>query len=151
MSTPAEGREQVAPAAYSGEVRKVPPLVLDSDGRILICSIFEKRSTKSMMRPFGTTDTDVVHLAEFEYLRRLRLFDADITDETLKLVADLKYLKLLDLCGAKAITDAGIAELAGLHKLEKLGLSETSVTDAGVKKLQRALPDCVIYQHTCIQ
>jgi hypothetical protein len=39
--------------------------------------------------------------------------------------------------------DAGLQELAGLTNLDKLHLVWTDrVTDAGVKKLQQALPDC---------
>lgn len=151
VSTPAEGREQLTPPAHATDAPKVGPLVVDSQGRILVCNIFEKRSTKMVMCPFGTTDADVVHLSEFAYLRRLAIAEADITDKTLELVGKLKYLKELDLCKSKAITDAGIAKLEGLRKLEELVLGGTSVTDAGVNRLQRALPDCVIHQHGCFE
>ena len=42
------------------------------------------------------------------------------------------------------ITDAGLAHLKGLTKLQKLDLYGTKVTYAGVKKLQQALPKCGI-------
>ncbi|MFP6657003.1 MAG: hypothetical protein VB853_02415 [Pirellulales bacterium] len=42
------------------------------------------------------------------------------------------------------VTDAGLAHLSGLTKLERLWLTRTQVTDAGVKKLQQALPKCDI-------
>ncbi|MBQ76918.1 MAG: hypothetical protein CMQ20_18095 [Gammaproteobacteria bacterium] len=42
------------------------------------------------------------------------------------------------------ITDAGLAHLKGLTKLETLSLSRTKITDAGVKSLKEALPDCEI-------
>jgi hypothetical protein len=35
-------------------------------------------------------------------------------------------------------------ELAGLKKLQMLGLAGTKVTAAGVKALRKALPDCDI-------
>jgi hypothetical protein len=42
------------------------------------------------------------------------------------------------------VTDAGLKELAGLKSLQSLDLSRTKVTDAGLKELQKALPDCEI-------
>ena len=40
--------------------------------------------------------------------------------------------------------DAGLEHLAGLKNLESLALSDTRLTDEGVKKLQQALPNCTI-------
>ena len=42
------------------------------------------------------------------------------------------------------ITDAGLPHLAGLTALERLDLYDTEVTDVGVAKLQKALPNCRI-------
>ena len=42
------------------------------------------------------------------------------------------------------MTDAGLKELAPLKNLTSLNLSDTKVTDAGVKELQKALPNCKI-------
>ena len=42
------------------------------------------------------------------------------------------------------ITDAGLEHLEGLTKLEWLSLIDTQVTPEGVKKLKKALPECVI-------
>ncbi len=42
------------------------------------------------------------------------------------------------------ITDAGLVHLKGLTNLKTLWLFSTKVTDAGVKKLQAALPKCKI-------
>ena len=51
----------------------------------------------------------------------------------------------LNLDGAN-ITDAGLSKLASLEKMRWVGLARSGVTDAGVKKLSKALPDCnVLY------
>ena len=51
----------------------------------------------------------------------------------------------LNLDGSK-ITDAGLSKLAILEKMRWIGLARSEVTDAGVKKLRKALPDCnVLY------
>jgi hypothetical protein len=42
------------------------------------------------------------------------------------------------------VTDAGLEHLKGLSRLQQLWLVSTKVTDAGVKKLQQALPKCRI-------
>ena len=42
------------------------------------------------------------------------------------------------------MTDAGLEHLKGLTKLETLNLEQTKVTDAGVKRVQQALPKCAI-------
>ena len=51
----------------------------------------------------------------------------------------------LNLDGSK-ITDAGLVKLASLEKMRWVGLARSEVTDAGVKKLSKSLPDCnVLY------
>ena len=42
------------------------------------------------------------------------------------------------------ITDAGLQHLIGLNGLQLLTFQGTRVTEAGVKKLQQALPNCKI-------
>ena len=42
------------------------------------------------------------------------------------------------------ITDRGLDELAGLSKLKSLYLWQTKVTEAGVSKLKKALPNLEI-------
>lgn len=40
------------------------------------------------------------------------------------------------------ITDTGLARLTGLSNLKSLSVGQTDVTDAGVKRLLKALPNC---------
>ena len=42
------------------------------------------------------------------------------------------------------MTDAGLVHLEGLAKLETLGLNNTQVSDAAIKKFQQALPNCKV-------
>jgi hypothetical protein len=42
------------------------------------------------------------------------------------------------------VTDAGLKELKELKQLQSLDLRYTKVTEAGVKDLQDALPECRI-------
>jgi hypothetical protein len=44
------------------------------------------------------------------------------------------------------VTNAGLAHLKGMKELDELVLTNTKVTDAGVAKLQAALPKCTIRQ-----
>ena len=57
----------------------------------------------------------------------------DVTDDTLKLLADLPELRELDL-NDTPITDAGLVFLATLPKLEHLRVARTKVTPDGVAK-----------------
>ena len=51
----------------------------------------------------------------------------------------------LNLDGSK-ITDKGLKKLTTLNKMRWIGLARSAVTDSGVKKLRKALPDCnVLY------
>jgi hypothetical protein len=64
----------------------------------------------------------------------LHLADQEITDEHLKLVAQLPNVVWLNLAGTK-ITDAGLATLAEMKSLEKLHLEKTAIGDAGLAHL----------------
>lgn len=62
-----------------------------------------------------------------------------ITDTVLEQLAAFDTIEHLQLGGAKAVTDAGVAQLARMPQLRTLDLSWTGVTDAGLRVL-RALP-----------
>jgi Leucine-rich repeat (LRR) protein len=63
----------------------------------------------------------------------------------MKEVAELENLTYLDLSDTQ-ITDVGLKELAVLKKLTGLSLFGTRITKAGVDELQKALPKCRIFQ-----
>ncbi len=99
----------------------------------------------------------------------LDLSPSRVTDESLKGLAMLKNLQLLNLDNTR-VGDAGIKELTGLKGLRALNLHNTNLTDAGLKdlaelknlasvdlngvrvsgdalfQLKQALPDCTVYR-----
>jgi len=92
------------------------------------------------------TDAGLEHLKGLTNLRTLSLEDTSITGAGLVHLKGLTKLKTLHLSHTK-VTDAGLVHLEGLTELERLFLYNTGggkVTDAGVKKLQQALPNCKI-------
>jgi hypothetical protein len=64
----------------------------------------------------------------------LHLADQDVTDDHLRLVAQLPNVAWLNLAGTK-ITDEGLAVLKTLEGLEKLHLERTGIGDAGLAHL----------------
>jgi len=118
------------------------------------------------------TDAFVVRLKPLKALRGLTLEGAKITDECLPALAGMTHLSSLNLSGAQEITDAGLTHLAALKSLNapnpaaeggsselppwlrmeiarrprpSLVLDNTRTTEAGLLKLQQALPNCAIY------
>jgi hypothetical protein len=80
-------------------------------------------------------DGHLVLLQVFPLLDTVDLTGTSITDEGLKHLKGLEYLRYLYLLGTD-ITDQGVAELRGHSRLEWLCLDGTKVTDAGVKHLE---------------
>jgi RNA polymerase sigma factor (sigma-70 family) len=99
------------------------------------------------------TDKGLESLKGLVKLQRLHLCDTDITDAglvNLESMKDLYYLMLHNTIDTKSgvirstvkISDAGLDHLRGLTSLQtgSLFLWNTSVTEAGAARLQRALP-----------
>ncbi len=90
------------------------------------------------------TDAGLQHLKGLNHLSVLGLSCTQVTDSGLVQLAGLTQLQRLYLDKTK-ITDAGLAHLAGLTRLSGLWLEHNpQITDAGVKRLQQALPNCII-------
>jgi len=90
------------------------------------------------------SDTALAKLSKLTTLRGLYLWDTNITDADLVHLKKFTNLRELYLITTK-ITDKGLAHLEGLTNLKELYLSSHSqVSEAGVAKLQKALPDCEI-------
>ena len=74
----------------------------------------------------------------------------DMTDDRLRMAAELPDLRLLQL-GSTKITDAGMRSLRGLTFLEDLDLSNTRITDQGLADLEALTHlQSLQLQHTAI-
>jgi hypothetical protein len=80
------------------------------------------------------TDVTIKGLAHLKNLTILNLTDTGISNAGLKELAGLTNLTKLYLDGTW-VSDDGIKRLAGLKSLTRLYLDETSVTDEGLKEL----------------
>jgi hypothetical protein len=83
----------------------------------------------------GLTDNQLQQVCALPGLRALSFNDCPITDARLKIVAKVRGLERLSLADT-AITDDGLAELTRLRDLISLTLQSTSVTDAGLRHLE---------------
>jgi hypothetical protein len=91
------------------------------------------------------TDAGLESLKGLKQLQRLDLTGlVRVTDAGLENLKGLKQLQRLDLTCLFQVTDAGLENLKGLDQLQELKLEATKVTDEGVAKLQRTLPNCKI-------
>lgn len=82
----------------------------------------------------------LAELKNFTNLRRLRLDQNPITDQTIEHLKELKNLEYLNLYGT-SVTDQGLESLKTLPKLQKLYLWQTEVTPDGVENFKKARPD----------
>ena len=104
--------------------------------------IIETAIRKELNKPKGELTK-----ADLGKVTRLDLSFTKITDASLNELAKLNNLAELGLAGTQ-ITDTGLKEVAKLKQLKMLNLgSTTSVTEASVVQLQKALPNCRI-SHT---
>jgi hypothetical protein len=92
------------------------------------------------------TDAGLRHLVGLPNLKMLTLLEEGggmvITDAGLVHVGQMKHLKSLTLTNFPKVTDAGLVHLHDSPKLEYLVVRLTGVTDEGLQKLYKALPDC---------
>jgi len=84
----------------------------------------------------NSTDQHLEALRGLTALRGLWLGDTRVTDKGLANLTELSQLRELSLDRNSAITDAGLAHIAGLTKMETLLLGRTGITDAGLAKLR---------------
>ncbi|MGC3971316.1 MAG: hypothetical protein QM775_29445 [Pirellulales bacterium] len=96
----------------------------------------------------GTTDAGVKQLGGLK-LTALAISKAEITDEALQTVSAMPTLLTLRLENDAKLTDAGIALLTKLPKLEHIALANSQLTDRGVAELAKSslveAPGCKLH------
>jgi hypothetical protein len=101
-------------------------------------------TTRGLSLERGYNDKDLDGLCELRQLRALGLVGPGFSDAGLRSVGGLHGLRSIYLRNV-VITDAGLCSLEGLLELTELHLVTCPrVTDAGIARLQKTLPDCDI-------
>jgi internalin A len=98
-----------------------------------------------MLRPSTrVTDKGVAALCKTGMLEELHARHGAITDNTMKLIAQCKNLRILGLYFTN-VTDVGLKELTGLTQLERLDLDlNRKISPAGIARFQEAHPNCKV-------
>jgi hypothetical protein len=109
----------------------------DYEGDSLGRSFTGTTEPRQWLRDIGGDDV-------FANVTWVRLDGSSVTDADLEQLKGMSQLHLLALSDTP-ITDAGLEHIASLTQLNTLYLNRTVVTDEGVKRLQQALPNCVIH------
>lgn len=99
---------------------------------------FPEQITWLDLKDTGVSDEDLVHLAKFKNLTRLRLEKNPVTDEAMVYLKELPYLEYLNVYGTQ-IGDVGIEQLSDLQQLRKLYAWDSKVTSDGAARLEDKL------------
>ena len=96
----------------------------------------------------GVTNAGIAHLRAHPNLERLQLMNTAVSDEGLTALKEIPKLRSLVLVwqpsGGQRLTDAGLKHLKELHDIETLEVSGGWASEAGVRDLQQALPQCAV-------
>jgi hypothetical protein len=114
-----------------------------TDDQLALLPRFRRLQVFEMSNCTDLTDALLPAVARLPELRRLVAINTRFTGVGLVALAPLR-LEHLDLTAGSGIDDAGLRVLAGMPTLREVGLRDTAVTEAGVKRLAAALPGCRI-------
>ena len=81
----------------------------------------------------GWDQQDYSIIAGYGDIIVLQMANADVTDDTLKFLSNLRRLRELDLNNSQ-VTDEGLATIATLSGLKDLRLAHTKITDEGFRR-----------------
>ena len=83
----------------------------------------------------GTTDDDLKEVAHLKHLQWLAVYRNMVTDAGLKHLVGLQEMRRLAISFNDGITDAGMKEVAKFKNVEVLGIESIRLTDVGFKEL----------------
>jgi hypothetical protein len=89
------------------------------------------------------TDAGLRQLEQMPKMRKLIIWDTQVTSAGWKAIGKLSALESLEIQNSP-VGDAGLEALAACKKLRSLKLIGTKVTATGIKNLNRSLPNCNI-------
>lgn len=88
-------------------------------------------------------DDDLAAMSRFRNCEAMDLGGTNITDEGVRCLTRMPKLQYLFLWHTR-ISDAAASILMGISHLRMLSLHDTLVSEDGLEKLNRALPNCLI-------
>ncbi len=90
-------------------------------------------------------DSWVPHITRLTNLEYVKLVDTTVTIDGINAIVRLPKLHDIYFCDM-AITDETLDQLRDVSRLTRLGVSNTKVTPAGIKRFQTRLPTCIVRQ-----
>jgi hypothetical protein len=112
-------------------------------------SLLALKSLKSLTIYGGRVgDQGFAYIKAMPSIESLSLINTRVTDRSLSSLRELPNLKSLTLFHENRLgstfSDAGLQHLKALKKLKRLNVSDGWASDAAVKSLQAAMPNCTI-------
>ena len=153
----------IARIATLPEIRSLSLVTLDELTASDLAPLFFKMHNLETLELGWVTDKSLEQISKLERLESFSIVHPSyrnyrsaiqITDEGLPYIAKLTNLRSLQLgtrnfhpssgWGCTMVSDEGLVNLYGLKNLEFLRINSTHITQAGIDKLQMALPNCEI-------
>jgi uncharacterized membrane protein len=92
----------------------------------------------------GLDDAAAANLGKLSGVVRLRLSRNAVTDQGVAALAGLPRLTHLNLYGNAGLTDASVEVLAGVKSLRRVDVWQTGMTDEGIARLRERRPDLAV-------
>jgi hypothetical protein len=99
---------------------------------------FPEQITWLDLKEAEITDEELKPVRELKHLTKLRLEKTPVSDAAMDHLSVLSYLEFLNLYGSR-VGDQGIAKLGSLKNLRSLYAWDTQVTEAGAAQLESQL------------
>jgi mono/diheme cytochrome c family protein len=122
-------------------VSQIAPQSKFTDEQVAVLAEIGKQIVQLNLQHAGLKDTSLKSLQPLSELTHLRLENNDVTDRGIAELAGLAKLQYLNLYGNKAVTDAAVDSIAKLTALKHVYLWNTGVTPKGAVKLKELRPD----------